>query len=87
MLSTLPEVALVFRMKSKVLVKISCLNSLLVILFLVANMLQTTHIDKILGRFSMVNNRLLVILEETSGKDTFLNNDKIRNFVTTSKIA
>ena len=49
--------------------------------------LQTTDIDKILRRFSMVNNRFLVILDETSGKDTFLNNDKIKNFVTTTKIA
>ena len=49
--------------------------------------LQTTDIDKIFGRFSMVNNKLLVILDETKGKDTFLNNEKIKNFITTNKIA
>ena len=50
-------------------------------------MLQTTDIDKIVGRFSMINNKLLVILDETKGKDTFLNNEKIKNFITTNTIA
>ena len=49
--------------------------------------LQTTDIDKIVGRFSMINNKLLVILDETKGKDTFLNSDKIKNFITTNTIA
>ena len=49
--------------------------------------LQTTDIDKVLGRFSMINNKLLVILDEAKGKDTFLNNEKIKNFITTNKIA
>ena len=48
--------------------------------------LQTTDIDKILGRFSMANNRLLVILDETRGKDTFLNNEKIKNRITTERV-
>ena len=49
--------------------------------------LQTTDIDKIIGRFSMINNKLLVILDETKGKDTFLNNEKIKSFITSNKIA
>ena len=49
--------------------------------------LQTTDIDKIVGPFSMINNKLLVILDETKGKDTFLNDEKIKNLITTTKIA
>ena len=50
-------------------------------------MLQTADIDKILGRFSMINDKLLVILDEAKGKDTFLNNEKIKNFITSPHIA
>ena len=35
----------------------------------------------------MINNKLLVILDEATGKDTFLNNEKIKKFITTNKIA
>jgi hypothetical protein len=50
-------------------------------------MLQTNETEKILGRFSMINNKLLVIMDEVSGKDTFTNNDRIKNLITSQRIA
>ena len=35
----------------------------------------------------MINDKLLVILDETKGKDTFLNDEKLKNYITTNKIA
>ena len=50
-------------------------------------MLQTAEMDKIIGRFSMINNKLLVIMDETSGKDSFSNSDKIKNIITAESVA
>jgi putative DNA primase/helicase len=50
-------------------------------------MLQTAEMDKIIGRFSMINNKLLVIMDETSGKDSFSNSDKIKNIITAEQVA
>jgi len=49
--------------------------------------LQTAEMEKVLGRFSMVNNKLLVILDEANGKDSFSNSDKIKNIITAEQIA
>jgi len=50
-------------------------------------LLQTADIDKIVGRFSMVQNKLCIIMDETSGKDSFLNSEKIKNSITAETIA
>jgi len=50
-------------------------------------LLQTAEIDKILGRFSMSNNKLCIIMDETSGKDSFLNSEKIKNNITAETMA
>lgn len=50
-------------------------------------LLQTAEMDKVIGRFSMVNNKLYVIMDETNGKDSFSNSDKIKNTITAEQIA
>lgn len=50
-------------------------------------LLQTAEMDKVIGRFSMINNKLFVIMDETSGKDSFSNSDKIKNIITAEQIA
>ena len=50
-------------------------------------LLQTAEMDKVIGRFSMINNKLFVIMDETSGKDSFTNSDKIKNIITAEQIA
>lgn len=42
--------------------------------------------DNVIGRFSMINNKLLVILDETEGKDSFANNNKIKNIITAKQV-
>ena len=49
-------------------------------------LLQTAEMDKVIGRFSMINNKLFVIMDETSGKDSFTNSDKIKNIITCEQI-
>jgi hypothetical protein len=49
--------------------------------------LQTAEMEKVIGRFSMINNKLLTIMDETSGKDSFSNSDKIKNIITAEQIA
>jgi putative DNA primase/helicase len=49
--------------------------------------LQTAEMEKVIGRFSMINNKLLIIMDETNGKDSFSNSDKIKNIITAEKIA
>ena len=48
---------------------------------------QTAQMDKVVGRFNMLNRMFLVLLDETQGKDSFSNNDKIKNIITSPKIA
>ena len=45
-------------------------------------LLQTAEMEKITGRFPMISNKLMVIMDETSGKDSFSNSDKIKNLIT-----
>lgn len=49
-------------------------------------LLATTNIDHILGRFPMINQKMLVLMDEANGKDSFLANDKIKGFITAPKI-
>lgn len=50
-------------------------------------LLSTTNIDHILGRFPMINQKMLVLMDEANGKDSFLANDKIKGFITAPKVS
>lgn len=82
----LPRVALVFQSEQGVGKNIFFENFAHSILG-TEYMLQTAEMDKIIGRFSMINNKLLVIMDETSGKDSFSNSDKIKNIITAEQVA
>ncbi len=49
-------------------------------------LLSTTNIDHILGRFPMINQKMMVLMDEANGKDSFLANDKIKGFITAPKV-
>ena len=49
-------------------------------------LLSTPNIDHILGRFPLINQKILVLMDEANGKDSFLANDKIKNFITAKHI-
>lgn len=50
-------------------------------------LLVACEMEKVVGRFSMINNRLLVILDETKGKDSFSNSEKIKSIITSEEVA
>ena len=82
----LPRVALVFQSEQGVGKNVFFENfakQLLGIEYLLA----TADMDKVIGRFPMINNKLMVIMDETSGKDSFSNSDKIKNIITAEQIA
>lgn len=47
---------------------------------------QTADVNRVLGQFSSIENKIMVILDETSGRDTFLVSDKIKNLITADTI-
>lgn len=47
---------------------------------------STADIDKIIGRFSVINKKFMICLDEAHGRDTFSNSDKIKNIITGEKI-
>ena len=47
---------------------------------------QTGDMDRVVGRFANKCNKLLVILDEVSGKDGFRHSDKIKNLITADKL-
>lgn len=49
-------------------------------------LLSTANIDNVLGRFNMNVNRLMVLMDEAHGKDTFSNNDKIKSLITAEQL-
>jgi hypothetical protein len=49
-------------------------------------LLSTTNIDDIVGKFSSVNQKLMVILDEASGDDTFKNSEHLKSFITSEKV-
>jgi hypothetical protein len=49
-------------------------------------LLATANLDNILGRFPMINQKLLILMDEANGKDSFLENDKIKNFITAKSL-
>ena len=50
-------------------------------------LLQTADIDKVIGRFPMISSKLYIIMDETNGKDSFSNSDKIKNIITADSVA
>lgn len=82
----LPRTALVFKSKQGVGKNIffECFGNYLIGR---ENTLQTAEMEKVIGRFSMINNKLLVIMDEANGKDSFSNSDKIKNIITAEDIA
>jgi len=82
----LPRVALVFQSEQGVGKNIFFENFAK---YLLGNeyLLATADMDKIVGRFPVINNKLMVIMDETSGKDSFSNSDKIKNIITAEQIA
>ena len=44
--------------------------------------LQSSNADDIVGKFNINKNKILVIMEETEGKDTFLANSQIKTLIT-----
>ena len=49
-------------------------------------LLVASEIEKVLGRFSMIDNKLMVVLDETTGKDGFSNSDRIKSIITSEQI-
>lgn len=49
-------------------------------------LLSTDNLDDIVGKFSSINRKLMVILDEAKGKDTFTNSDSIKSFITAEKV-
>ncbi len=49
--------------------------------------LETAEMEKVVGRFNMLNQKFIVILDETTGKDSFTNSDKLKNIITQDTIA
>jgi len=47
---------------------------------------QTGDMDRVIGRFANTSNKLLVILDEVSGKDGFRHSDKIKNLITADEL-
>ena len=49
-------------------------------------LLQTSDLEHLVGRFTQHSNKLLVILDEASGRDTFSAVDKVKNLITADTI-
>ena len=50
-------------------------------------LLTTADIDKITGKFQITDKKLMVVLDETSGKDTFANAEKLKHIITEPTLA
>lgn len=48
--------------------------------------LQTADPDNVLGRFSLNYQNFMVMMDEASGRDTFVNNEKIKNLITADNL-
>lgn len=49
-------------------------------------LLATANLDHIIGRFPMISKKLLILMDETNGKESFLGSDKIKSFITAKNI-
>jgi putative DNA primase/helicase len=45
-------------------------------------LLSTAELEHIIGRFPLINQKFLVLMDEAKGKDTFAGSDKIKSFIT-----
>lgn len=45
-------------------------------------LLVTADLDHIIGRFTQINQKLVVLMDEAKGKDTFTGSDRIKAFIT-----
>lgn len=81
----LPLVALVFRSKQGVGKNLFFENFARKILG-TQYLLACSDIDKVIGRFNMNQNRLLVLMDEVHGRDTFSNSDKLKGLITSEEL-
>ena len=44
--------------------------------------LQTDNMDKLIGKFNMNHNKLMLIMDEVQGRDSFANSEAIKNMIT-----
>jgi hypothetical protein len=49
-------------------------------------LLSTARMDNVIGRFPLINQKLMVILDETSGKDSFMASEAIKAYITAPKL-
>ena len=49
-------------------------------------LLATAKIDDILGRFPLINQKLLVLMDEAQSKDTFSNSETIKSYITAERL-
>lgn len=49
-------------------------------------LLATANLDHIIGRFPMISKKLMILMDETNGKESFLGSDKIKSFITAKNI-
>ena len=48
--------------------------------------LQTADINDVVGRFTLINNKMMVIVDEVNAKDSFASCDLLKNVITAEKI-
>tara|TARA_R110000765_G_scaffold126044_2_gene223895 strand:+ start:87 stop:2378 length:2292 start_codon:yes stop_codon:yes gene_type:complete len=77
----LVKIALLFQSKQGVGKNIF-FETLITVLLGKEYLLQTANMDHVIGKWSMINNKIMVILDETSGKDSFQGSGKIKNLIT-----
>lgn len=44
--------------------------------------LPTAELDHLIGRFPLISQKIMCVMDETNGKDSFAGNDKIKNIIT-----
>lgn len=49
-------------------------------------LLATANLDHIIGRFPMISKKLMILMDETNGKESFMGSDKIKSFITAKNI-
>lgn len=81
----LPRVALVFKSKQGVGKNVA-FEKFAEKLLAPKYLLSTANLDNIVGRFAQNNQKLMVIMDEAEGKDTFMKNNSIKAFITAPNI-
>jgi len=78
---TLPRVALVF-MSSQGVGKNIFFDNFAKSVLGTDLYLQTDNMDKLIGKFNMNHNKLMLIMDEVQGRDSFANSEAIKNMIT-----